>query len=40
MRGSVQAVKRAERLTYQCEHLKQHLRDQDATSGHPGDTKA
>lgn len=31
----LQALKRAERLQYQCEHLKAALRKQDADEGHP-----
>jgi hypothetical protein len=31
----LQALKKADKLQYQCEHLKKALREQDATDGHP-----
>eukprot|EP00892_Ulva_mutabilis_P006859 jgi/Ulvmu1/4545/UM002_0271.1 len=31
------AVKRADKLQYQCDHLKKSLHDQDAKTGHPAE---
>jgi hypothetical protein len=37
MRVALQALKKAEKLQYQCDHLKKQLRAEDAKHGHPAD---